>query len=472
MSASMHLAPLEREPASNRFCLSSWRRATCLLLISSLGACASYESAPLVPGELLRELNQVRWFSPAQTPGGEAPDPAGEQAALGPEQLAAFAVSQNPSLRTLRAQVGIPRALLVAAGRLPDPQIGWDAMDAIASQIVDGSASNIDFLAGLGFSVSLPRPGERSALKDAAKGRIEVAERRVQEAEWLLVRTVYSAYEELISADELLAQNKQLMRVVQATDDYFQRAQSAGVSTSIEASLAHGDMLSIRIQGIQLQARQRSRRERLNALLGLPPSANLVLARSPLPALTEELPATAGELVELSLGRRPDLAGLEAAYLVAEEELRLELSRQMPQFSLGTGIWLIPGIFQGFNEANIQAARANRESLGLELRSAVHGVRAELFELWSRRQEAQRELSFLESELLPNAEESLRLAGKSFDAGEATLIQILNVQRALVDARTRHQEAKNRLAQETWSLLSSSGLLLPGSPTTQSTEQE
>ena len=34
--------------------------------------------------------------------------------------------------------------------------------------------------------------------------------------------------------------------------------------------------------------------------------------------------------------------------LVAEEEVRLEVARQFPQVSVGTGIWLVPGLFTRF----------------------------------------------------------------------------------------------------------------------------
>ena len=92
--------------------------------------------------------------------------------------------------------------------------------------------------------------------------------------------------------------------------------------------------------------------------------------------------------------------------------------------------------------------------------AAVHEVRREIYDAWSELQETRQEVSFLESELLPNAEESLRLAGDAFTAGEATLVQILNVQRAVVDARTRHGEAQAELARRTWQLRAAGGLIL------------
>ena len=69
-------------------------------------------------------------------------------------------------------------------------------------------------------------------------------------------------------------------------------------------------------------------------------------------------------------------------------------------------------------------------------------------------------MRFLEAELLPNAEESLRLAGEAFDAGEVTLLEILALQRALVDARTQTTESRAELQRRHWRLLAASGTLL------------
>jgi cobalt-zinc-cadmium efflux system outer membrane protein len=389
-------------------------------------------------------------------------------------QLASFAVTHNPSLRAARNQIGVAEALLVEAGLLEDPEIGWDGMDALASQIVNGTTSTIDFVAGLSLSIALPRPGELGAKKGAARWRVEEARRKVVQVEWVLAREVYVACEDVLEAQRLLEQNQELVRLADSTREYFERAKEAGAATAIQANLALGDLLAIRAQSVRLGARLRASRHRLNALLGLPPSTTIPVAQSSASegAPTNDASATPEALVERSVSLRPDLATLLASYQAAEEEVRLEVKRQFPAVAIGTGIWLQPGFFTHFNRPAIRTAMARRETLRGEVEAQVHEVRREIHDAYATLEEVRRESSFLESELLPNAEESLRLAGEAFDVGEVTLLEILTLQRALVDARTRTTEARANLRRANWRLLAATGSLLPAGGTETRDDEE
>jgi len=429
--------------------------ATTQLAALALSACVSYEPAPVDVSRVLAELEARRWQPSA------AAEPA-EVEGAGPEQLASFAVTHNPALQALRAQIGVAEALLVEAGLLADPEIGWDGMDALATEIVDGTVPTVAWVAGFGLSIPLPRPGELGARKGAARWRVEEARRRVTQVEWALAREVHVACEDVVEARRLLDQNQDLVRVAETTREYFERAKAAGAATAIQANLASGDLLAIRAWRVRLEARLRNARQRLNALLGLPPSTVIPLARASVPedAPVDEPAVPAQTLAERSVTLRPDLAALLASYQAAEEDVRLEVARQFPQVAIGTGIWFVPGFSTRFNRPAIETAIARRAALRQEIDAQVHEVRRDVHDAYAAVEEARRELRFLESELLPNAEESLRLAGAAFDAGEVTLLEILTLQRALVDARTHTTEARAELRRRHWRLLAASGTLL------------
>jgi cobalt-zinc-cadmium efflux system outer membrane protein len=153
-----------------------------------------------------------------------------------------------------------------------------------------------------------------------------------------------------------------------------------------------------------------------------------------------------------------------ANYEVAEEQLRLAVSQQYPRLALGTGIQLSVPLFSGFGQAAIETAQARREEASREFTARVHGARQEIaaeHALWGL---LQRELELLEQQLLPNAEETLALSRASFGVGEVTLLETLELQRALVNARTRHIETRAARAQQAWKLLAASGWLLPADP--------
>lgn len=427
-------------------------------LVALTTGCATYRPAPIEPLRVLEGLEAVEWnpdFPPPEgSPGGAETSP------VGPRELAAFAVSTNPELAAARAEVGVRRALLVEAGLLPDPQLSWDAMDVLASQIVDGTSSSVDVVAGFGLMFPLLRPGERGARVGAAEWQAEEARRRVAAAEWALTRSIHVAYEEVRASEVLLSQTQALTEVAESTNDYFKRARDAGAATGIQANLALGGLQAIRLDAVRAEGRVRQARQALNALLGLPPTVELPLGPAADPSVHEALGATPDELTRQAVERRPDLAALLARYQAAEEGVRLAVSKQFPQVSLGTGFNLTLPFFSRFGRPEMRTAMAKREQVRREFTAAVHAARQEIAAAHTLWQFAERELALVENELLPNAEENLELSRKAFEAGEVTLLETLALQRALVEARTRHTEARVVRSKRAWELLAASGWLL------------
>ncbi len=421
-------------------------RLPAALPLALAAACASYEAHPLDPDAVLTDLSRITWTPPEEGPG-----------AATPELLASFAISTNPRLRAIRSAIDVQRSLLVEAGLFPDPELGWDGMDTIASQIIDSRSSAVDVLSGLGILFPLPRPGELSARKGAARMRVEEARRRTLAAEWALAREVYIAYQEVLTAQDLLEQSRALVELGASTEAYFERAQEAGSATAIQANLARGDWLTLGLDLLEGEARLTRAWQSLDRLLGLPPDARFELARvePTFPAAPLDDPQT---LVKRALEERPDIAARRAAYQAAEEEVRLAVSERFPSIAIGTGIQLTLPLFSRFGRVKTLTAIARRERLHLEFIAAVHALRAEISSTFARWQAAQRELRWIDEKLLPNAEENYELAQEAFRAGEITLLETLAMQRALVVARTRHSETRAELIQRAWELSFATGM--------------
>ena len=224
-------------------------RLVALVFVSSLAGCVTYEPVPLDVSSVLRALDAQQFEGAAQRASG---------AGMRPDELAAFAVTANPTLAAIRAEAGVGRALLVEAGLLPDPdpELGWDAMDVLASRIVDGTSSSVDVLSGFGLMFSVPRPGERDARVGAAESRVLKTRCRLATAEWNLTRDVYLAAGEVHAALELHAQTLALVGVAESTSDYFRRAREAGTATGIQANLALGELQVIRVEEVRAESRE------------------------------------------------------------------------------------------------------------------------------------------------------------------------------------------------------------------------
>ena len=429
----------------------------------ALTSCATYRPAPIDPLDVLDGLNAIEW-----TPGLES---QADPAAHGPRDLAAFAVSTNPQLAAVRAEVGVRNALLIEAGLLPDPTIGWDAMDLLASQLVDGTSSSVDALAGFSLMFPLPRPGERDAKSAAAEWRVEEARRQVAAAEWALTLSIYLAYEEVRAAEDQLAQSRVLLELAASTSDSFERARDAGAATAIQANLALGELQAMRIDAMRTATRLEQARQAMNAWLGLPPTLELALGSAETPWEHVALQASAAELTAHAVTARPDLAALHASYEAAENEVRLAVALQSPLIALGTVLNLTLPIFSQAGRPKVQTALARREQHARAFTASVHAVRQEIAAAHTLWQLAEREVELVEDQLLPNAEATHKLSRTAFEAGEITLLETLALQRALVQARTRHAEVQAERAKRAWTLLAASGWLLAPTTETQGTSQ-
>ena len=212
-------------------------------LVALTTGCATYRPVPIEPLEVLKDLESIEWSKNATST--DAPQESSDGPLVGPRELASFAVSTNPQLAAARAEVGVRRALLVEAGLLPDPEVGWDAMNNVASLIVDGSSSSVDTISGFGLMFPLLRPGEQDARVGVADWQAEEARRRVAAAEWSLTRRIHVGYEEVQAAEILLSQTQALAELAGSTNDYFKRARDAGAATAIQANLALGELQAI-----------------------------------------------------------------------------------------------------------------------------------------------------------------------------------------------------------------------------------
>lgn len=417
---------------------SFWRAAPIVVALA-LPSCVSYEPQPVEPLAILRELEQ------AALPSERKGAPAGN--GLTPRQAAGWAVTHNPALVALRAEFGIAEAELVRAGLLPDPVVGWDAMDVLAVEFTSGTPTTAEYLAGLGLSWQVPRPGEVGARVGTALARREEVRQGILAAEWRLVREVHGTFTEVVAARARLDLNSQVLEIARRTATFFKEAREVGGATAIQESLAAIELGSLELERVRLEGELRTARQELNRLLGLPPGTDIEPETPADPFVVAEAEPDVAQLVEQAVRQRPDLRRLLALYRAVEEELRLEIARQWPQLTIGTGISLVLPIFSRFNAPAIQAAMARRERIAREVRAAVHALRAEAHAAVTALQNAVRQVRAFEDTLVPRVRESLRLTDEAFRAREVTLVEILTAQKQVLDTRSSYLEARIRAAR-------------------------
>jgi len=317
------------------------------------------------------------------------------------------------------------------------------------------------FITGASLSWTLPRPGELGAKEGAARAGVDRVRQQALQAELQLVREVYRALLGVRAAEARLALNSRLRDVAERTFLFFERARLAGAATALDANLARTALVSVTLVRNRLETELRAGWQTLNAALGLPPKTAWKLQRrDDLLAPPNGDSAPAESLVQVALRRRPDLRALEARYRQAEEELRLEVIRQWPELSIGTGIGLTLPILNGWNQPAIRTATRQRALVRRQLDAAVHRVRAEVYAGALARDRSRFELERLEAELRPRLRQTLALSEAAFRHKAVTLVQSLTAQSQVNAAEVRILDARIRYAEERIDLRAATGALV------------
>jgi len=426
-----------------------------VLIVAAVSAsCVSYEARPIDPPAMWAAIDELEF--PPRPPESGGPSPA---------ELAAFAVQHHPILLRARSELGVSQALIVEAGLWPGLEFGWGGMDALASEIAEDHTKSVDYLSGFDLMFQLPRPGELDAKEAAARWRAAAANAAVMQAEWELARDVLAACVELGASEHLLAATVELGAVTDRTAEYFANARDAGAATRTEASLALGDVLAIRVDREELEARVAAARRSLNGLLGLRPSYLLELS-APGGWLPRGLDVPLEELEREALEMRPELAAAKALFAASEAQLRLEIARQFPALAVGTGISIQPGLFSHFNRPAIETAERRREVAAFAVAARIFEIRTEVYDAQMSYRAAKDLRKLIEGDLIANAEGSLAAAEDSFASGAVTLVETLSVQRALIAAKRRLEEARARELGAAMRLATVTGRLADSTPQT------
>lgn len=306
--------------------------------------------------------------------------------ALTPEQVAVIAVLMNPDLRALRAQQGVAKAQVFAAGLLPDPQFTAGIDKPLAPAGFFSAVSG-----ALGFDVGAigVRGADRAVAIEAERQvRLDVVWQ-----EWLTAGQARTLAERMQRLDRLVAlaaearhlADRALTRALRAAERRDLRAdelQARRISASDATDRALGaerDFAAARLD--------------LNRVLGLPPDEALavrVAGGSP------AAPFDADELFAAARTQRLDLQSLAAGFESQNAAVHRAVLGQFPRLSVtltrardtskvqtfGPAVTLDLPLWNR-NRGAIRVTEADRDRLREEYVARLHATRAEIAALVS-----------------------------------------------------------------------------------------
>lgn len=290
-----------------------------------------------------------------------------------------------------------------------------------------------------------------------ARAKAEIATRG-------LVVTVTQAYYALIVAQRKYANEQRAATEAAAFLDVSQKLEAGG-------EVAHADVLKARIQAQQQQrdlqeAQIAMEKSRLDLAVVLFPDFNQDFTVVDDLQTPEPLP-TFAEVETAGKKNNPDLRAALAAYEVANQDVKAAWGGLLPALSIDyfygidsnkfairtdgvrnvgystVATLQIPIFSWGADRSKLKQAELRRDQAHIELTFAQRELLSHLREFYSEAATARSEMESLASSA-EFAADSLRLTTMRYRAGESTVLEVVDAQNTLTQARNAYDDGQSR----------------------------
>lgn len=243
----------------------------------------------------------------------------------------AIALQDNPSLAEMRARAEAMAAIPSQVGTLPDPVIGFNALN-LPVDTFDPSQEAMTQMQ-IGISQEFPFPGKLGLRQSAAEYELAAARHDVGEVRLLLIRDVKQTWWNLFYLDQALETVKRNQGLMRQFVEIAQTKYRVGQGLQQDVLLAQVELSKLLDLEVRLTALRRTGEARLNALLNGPTDRKLLLPRT---VATELQPLAPEERWQRQAEQnRPLLAAGQSRIEAARERLDLAKKEYYPDFKLG-----------------------------------------------------------------------------------------------------------------------------------------
>jgi hypothetical protein len=337
----------------------------------------------------------------------------------------------------------------------------WEWRAAIEQIPQDGTqTTNLALFSGLGITNGSTRLGSATLgvgndpmadillppkLSIAAKRAYENARAaglRFRKAQFELRAKVLSAHADYALTAELARLEEENAQLLQTAVMVVEAKNRSGTGGQQDLLRSRNELDLSRNDARMLRSELPSAVATLNALLDRPTDAPLPLPQNMPPS--RPLVESNDQVLKLLADRNPELAAEAREISASKERLKLARLQYLPDFSLSlnsdlagvtqslAGMITVPLLrYEAINaavaqaQANIRAMDAMRRQTGNDLAAKVvldlNGVR-----------DSDRQLDLFEHTVLPRAKQVVTVGRSAYEAGQSTLLDLLDAQRSLV----------------------------------------
>jgi len=381
-------------------------------------------------------------------------------------------LANNLGLMAERANIGIAEARIITAGLRPNPvfSTGADHLEALGTRFNENNAGGPTEM-NLRTDFTIERGGKRRSRVETARRSRSLAELSFLGAARSLVLDTQNAFLDTMVARDALHL---------AREDYTTFQRIVEINTAREKA---GDLSKVELTRLQLaalQSRNAVRTAELRFRSALTRLATLVGRSDPHslrdiegdPRRDPEVP-TVPALIDRARDNRADLLALRADLARADAEINLQLAGAKQDFSVGTeyrrqqgvngksnslGVFLeMPLPLFNRNQGEIARAREEKRQAELRLREREHALAGEVDDAYRQYTTARALLGDIEKTMIHQARQVRDITEYSYKRGEATLLELLDAQRAFNETMQGYHEARAEYARALYLLDSVTG---------------
>ena len=279
----------------------------------------------------------------------------------------------------------------------------------------------------------------------AAKRALENARAaglRFQKAKFDLRNKVLAAYYDYALSAELIRLEEANAELLQTTAMVVEARNRAGTAGQQDFLKARNELDMSRNDIANMKSQLPALRAAVNAILSRDAGSALQVPVQ-LPTI-RPMGYSDDQLLALAAKQNPELAALAAEIKGKNEGIRLARLQYMPDFSVSastdlagiaqtlTGMVTVPLLrYQAINAA-IAQAEANLKSTDAMRRQSQNDLNAQIVVDISTLRDADRQLDLFEHTVLPRARQVVTVARSAYEAGQSTLLDMLDSQRSLI----------------------------------------
>jgi outer membrane protein TolC len=395
----------------------------------------------------------------AQPAAVSAPVAARESAgeALPPADLGALlreAQESSPAIRAAAARLEAAGRIPSQAGALPDPEasVGYTNDGVSGFTLGDREFSTLR----LTWTQEVPYPGKRRRAAEVATFGAERTGRDLERTRLEVASAVKSAYAELYRLDRtavVLAENRS---VLESFVQVARRRYEVGEGAQENILKAQTEVLRLEAEIARVAQDRRAAELRLNAAVGRAADVGI----GPATALPEAaLPSDRAALSEAAAAASPEVGALQAAVRQGEAGLRLSRLNLKPDFlwsaaydyrgdldPMVTGMFglRLPAYRQRKQVQAVAQAESELTAAQRDLEDRQVRIRAEVGEMISRIERAERLLMLFGQGIIPQARRTLESARASYGVGKVDMLDLLTDLTAVLGSEIEYasQEAE------------------------------